>query len=108
MSEDTRVMLTMVTDEFPYRPGPRQPFGIFVGRKQLAEARPAKTGDGWEVFTRNALGDYTVLDAEADSQLAAIATQVEYAEETLAVELDYRNSCDAYRADKIARGITHH
>jgi hypothetical protein len=107
MSESTRVMLTMVTDESPYRPGPREPFGIFVGRTQLAEARPAKTGDGWQVFTRNALGDYMVLDAEADSRIGAIATQTDYAEETVACELAYLRSAHAYRADRLTRGLAH-
>ena len=104
MTQSTRVMLTMVTDEAPYYPGPRQPFGIFVGKRQLAEARPHGE-DSWQVFTRNALGDYMVLDAEADSRIAAVATQVEYAEETVAAELAYQASNVAYRADRIARGL---
>jgi hypothetical protein len=106
MIQDTRVMLTMVTDEYPYRPGPREPFGIFVGTRQLAEARPHGE-NGWRVFTRNALGDFTALDAEADSKLAAVATQVEYAEEVVAIELAYRASNAAYRADRQARGLAY-
>lgn len=106
MPENSRVMLTMVNDEFPYRPGPRNAFGIFVGRKQLAEARPHGT-DGWRVFTRNALGDYMVLDAEADSKIGAIATQVAYAEETVACELNYQRSAEVYRVDRAARGLAY-
>jgi hypothetical protein len=106
MSTSTRVMLTMVTDEAPYRPGPRNPFGIFVGTHQLAEARP-HGDDGWQVFTRNALGAYMVLDAEADSRIGAVATQVEYAEETVAAELAYQASASAYRADRQNRGLTY-
>jgi hypothetical protein len=99
----TSAVLTVSTD-YPYSAD--QP-AIYLGTREMGYLR--READGTQaLYTPNhlAMGMLTRCELTDTDLMSALMHLQPVAEEIIADDIAYRESCDRYRADRLARGLS--